>query len=110
MNIKKGDQVIVISGEYKGSTGTVQKAFPKINKVIIEGVNVRKKHRKPSQGNPEGSIVDMYAPIDASNVAILDPKTNKATRVGYQVVDGKKVRVAKKSNTVIDQVIGGYYG
>ena len=103
MNIKKGDQVIVISGEYKGSTGAVQKAFPKINKVIIEGVNVRKKHRKPSQGNPEGSIVDMYAPIDASNVAILDPKTNKATRVGYQVVDGKKVRVAKKSNTVIDK-------
>lgn len=103
MNIKKGDQVIVISGEYKGSTGTVQKAFPKINKVIIEGVNVRKKHRKPSQGNPEGSIVDMYAPIDASNVAILDPKANKATRVGYQVVDGKKVRVAKKSNTVIDK-------
>ena len=103
MNIKKGDQVIVISGEYKGSTGTVQKAFPKINKVIIEGVNVRKKHRKPSQGNPEGSIVDMYAPIDASNVAILDPKTNNATRVGYQVVDGKKVRVAKKSNTVIDK-------
>ena len=103
MNIKKGDQVIVISGEYKGSTGTVQKAFPKINKVIIEGVNVRKKHRKPSQGNPEGSIVDMYAPIDASNVAILDPKTNKATRVGYQVVDGKKVRVAKKSTTVIDK-------
>ena len=103
MNIKKGDQVIVISGEYKGSTGTVQKAFPKINKVIIEGVNVRKKHRKPSQGNPEGSIVDMYAPIDASNVAILDPKTNKATRVGYQVVDGKKFRVAKKSNTVIDK-------
>lgn len=103
MNIKKGDQVIVISGEYKGSTGTVQKAFPKINKVIIEGVNVRKKHRKPSQGNPEGLIVDMYAPIDASNVAILDPKTNKATRVGYQVVDGKKVRVAKKSNTVIDK-------
>lgn len=103
MNIKKGDQVIVISGEYKGSTGTVQKAFPKINKVIIEGVNVRKKHRKPSQGNLEGSIVDMYAPIDASNVAILDPKTNKATRVGYQVVDGKKVRVAKKSNTVIDK-------
>lgn len=103
MNIKKGDQVIVISGEYKGSTGTVQKAFPKINKVIIEGVNVRKKHRKPSQGNPEGSIVDMYAQIDASNVAILDPKTNKATRVGYQVVDGKKVRVAKKSNTVIDK-------
>ena len=103
MNIKKGVQVIVISGEYKVSTGTVQKAFPKINKVIIEGVNVRKKHRKPSQGNPEGSIVDMYAPIDASNVAILDPKTNKATRVGYQVVDGKKVRVAKKSNTVIDK-------
>ena len=110
MNIKKGDQVIVISGEYKGSTGTVQKAFPKINKVIIEGVNVRKKHRKPSQGNPEGSIVDMYAPIDASNVAILDPKTNKATRVGYQVVDGKKSPCCKEEQHSNRQVIGGYYG
>ena len=99
MNIKKGDQVIVISGEYKVLNRNCPKAFPKINKVIIEGVNVRKKHRKPSQGNPEGSIVDMYAPIDASNVAILDPKTNKATRVGYQVVDGKKVRVAKEEQT-----------
>ena len=88
MNIKKGDQVIVISGEYKGSTGTVQKAFPKINKVIIEGVNVRKKHRKPSQGNPEGSIVDMYAPIDASNVAILDPKTKEEQHSNRQVIGG----------------------
>lgn len=103
MNIKKGDSVIVISGEYKGSTGTVQKAFPKINKVIIEGVNVRKKHKKPNQSNPEGTIIDMYAPIDASNVAILDPKTNKPTRIGHQIVDGKKVRVAKKSNTVLDK-------
>ena len=90
MNIKKGDQVIVISGEYKGSTGTVQKAFPKINKVIIEGVNVRKKHRTPSQGNPEGSIVDMYAPIDASNVAILDPKTNKAQELVTKSLMAKK--------------------
>lgn len=103
MLIKKGDSVIVISGEYKGSTGVVQKAFPSVNKVIIEGVNVRKKHKKPSQGNPDGSIIDMYAPIDASNVAIVDPKTNKATRVGHKVVNGKKVRVTKKSGTVLDK-------
>ena len=105
MIIKKGDKVIVISGADKGKTGVVQKALPKLDKVVAEGVNVRKKHRKPTQANPEGSIVDIYAPIHVSNVALIDPKTKKATRVGFQVENGKKVRVSvgkKASGSKLD--------
>ena len=101
MNFVKGDKVIVISGRDKGKTGTIQKVFPKTKRVVVENVNVRKKHRKPTQQNPEGSIVEIYAPIDASNVALVDPKTKKATRVGHAEVKGKKVRVTKKSGTQI---------
>jgi len=102
MKIKKGDKVIVIAGADKGKTGTVQKVNTVTNRVVVEGVNVRKKHRKPKQNNPEGSIVEIYAPIDASNVALVDPKTKKATRVGYDVVKGKKVRVTKASKSQLD--------
>ena len=102
MKIKKGDKVIVIAGSDKGKTGTVQKVHYKLNRVVVEGVNVHKKHRKPTQNNPEGTIVEIYVPIDASNVQIVDPKTKKATRVGYQVVKGKKVRVTKASKSVLD--------
>ena len=105
MIIKKGDKVIVISGADKGKTGVVQKALPKLDKVVVEGVNVRKKHRKPTQAKPEGSIVDIYAPIHVSNVALIDPKTKKATRVGFQVENGKKVRVSvgkKASGSKLD--------
>ena len=100
MKIKKGDKVIVIAGADKGKVGTVQKAFPAVNKVIVDGVNVRKKHQKPTQGNPEGSIVEIYAPIHVSNVAIYDEKNKCATRVGYSVEGDKKVRVmrSKKSS------------
>ena len=99
MNFVKGDKVIVISGRDKGKTGTIQKVFPKTNRVVVENVNVRKKHKKPTQANPEGSIMEIYAPINASNVMLLDPKTKKPTRVGHKVVKGKKVRVALKSGT-----------
>ena len=70
--------------------------------VIVNGVNVRKKHQKPTQANPEGSIVDIYAPIDVSNVAIYDAKTKKASRVGYRIEDGKKVRFAKATGAKLD--------
>ena len=93
MNIKKGDKVIVLSGDDKGKTGVVQRVYPKLNKVVVEGVNVHKKHKKPTQATPEGSILDMYVPIDASKVALIDPKTKKATRVHHKVVNGKKVFV-----------------
>ncbi len=93
MNIKKGDKVIVLSGDDKGKTGVVQKVYPELNKVVVEGVNVHKKHNKPNQQTQEGSILDIYVPIDASKVALIDPKTKKATRVHKKVVNGKKIRV-----------------
>ncbi len=102
MKIKSGDTVIVVSGKYKKTTGKVVKAFPELNKVVIEGVNLRTKHQKPTQGNPEGKKVEIYAPIHVSNVMILDPKKNVPTRVGYKIINGKKVRVAKKSDAVLD--------
>ena len=101
MNLKKGDKVIVIAGRDKGKSGVIQKVIPETNRVVVEGVNVRKKHQKPTQANPEGSIVEVYAPIDASNVMLEDPKTKKPTRLGHKIVKGKKVRVAKKSGTVL---------
>ena len=103
MKIVKGDKVVVIAGKDKGKQGIVQAVYPKVNKVVVEGVNVHKRHKKPTQQNPEGSVVEMYVPIDASNVAIVDPKTKKATRVGYAVdKDGKKVRIAKKSGSKLN--------
>ncbi len=98
MNIKKGDKVVVISGADKGKEGTVARVYPKLNKVVVEGVNVRKKHKKPTQAVPEGSIVDIYAPIDASKVALIDPKTKKRTRVHMKEIGGKKVRVSNAGN------------
>ena len=101
MNLKKGDNVIVIAGRDKGTTGTIQKVIPESNRVVVEGVNIRKKCKKPTQANPDGGIVEIYAPIDASNVALVDPKTKKPTKIGHKIVNGKKVRVAKKSGTVL---------
>ena len=101
MNLVKGDKVIVIAGRDKGKTGTIQKVIPEQNRVVVENVNIRKKHNKPTQKNPDGGIVEIYAPIDASNVMLIDPKTKKPTRVGHKVVKGKKVRFAKKSGTVL---------
>ncbi len=102
LKIKKGDQVIVLSGDDKGKTGEVVKAMPKEGKVVVQGVNLVKRHTKPSQTNP-GGIVTKEAPINVSNVAIVDPKTNRASKIGYKNVDGKKVRVARKSGEVIDK-------
>ena len=103
MKIVKGDKVVVIAGKDKGKEGVVQAVYPKVNKVVVEGVNVHKKHHKPTQQNPEGSIVEMYVPIDASNVAIVDPKTKKASRVVYSVYkDGNKVRISKKSGSKLN--------
>ncbi len=100
MNIKKGDKVIILSGDDKGKTGEVQKVYPRLNKVVVEGVNVHKKHKKPTQGTPEGSILDVYVPLDASKVALIDPKTKKATRVHHQIVNGAKIRVAKSGESL----------
>jgi large subunit ribosomal protein L24 len=99
--IKKGDKVVVLSGKDKGRTGEVVKAMPKEGKVIVEGINVHARHRKPSQVNPQGGIERKEAPMHVSNVAIADPKTGAPTRVRFEVRDGKKVRVAAKSGELI---------
>ena len=103
MHVKKGDKVIVISFKDKGKQGVVLEAYPKKDRVLVEGVNIVKKHAKPSQANPQGGIFDQEAAIHVSNVMIIDPKTGNPTRVGYQTVDGKKVRVAKKSGESLDK-------
>ena len=102
LKIKKGDKVVVLSGEDKGKTGEVVKAMPKEGKVVVQGVNLVKRHTKPSQTTP-GGIVTKEAPINVSNVAIVDPKSGKASKIGYKEVNGNKVRVARKSGEVIDK-------
>ena len=102
MKIKKGDQVIVITGRDKGTTGEVIKSMPKENKVIVQGINLVKRHTKPTQESA-GGIISKEAPIHVSNVALIDPKDGKATRVGFKVEDGKKVRVSKRSGEVISK-------
>jgi large subunit ribosomal protein L24 len=99
--IKKGDQVVVLSGKDKGRTGEVVRAMPKEGKVIVSGINVHARHRKPSQTNPQGGIERKEAPLNVSKVAIADPKTGAPTRVRFEVRDGKKVRVAAKSGELI---------
>ena len=103
LKLKKGDKVIVTTGKDKGKTGEITTVFPKENKVIVGGVNMVKRHTKPSQDSP-GGIISKEKPIHVSNVALVDPKTGKATRVGYKVEkDGHKVRFAKKSGEVVDK-------
>ena len=96
MHVVKNDVVKVLSGKYAGKTGKVLKVFPKISRVIVEGINLRKRHTKPSQKNPQGGIIEKEAPINASNVMLLDPKTNEPTRLGSQIIldenTGKKKR------------------
>jgi large subunit ribosomal protein L24 len=113
MYIKAGDTVAIIAGrdqivtDKKGNktrkTGRVIKVYPKTDRVLVEGVNIVKKHQRPTQANDKGGIVEKEAPIHVSNVAIVDPKTGKPTRVGYREVDGKKVRYAKKSGESLDK-------
>ena len=103
MHVKKGDKVMVISGKEKGKTGTIIAAFPKKDRVLVEGLNIVKKHMKPNQANPQGGIVNQEASIHVSNVMLIDPKSGEPTRVGYKVEDGKKIRIAKKSGESIDK-------
>jgi large subunit ribosomal protein L24 len=100
--IKKGDSVVVLSGKDKGKTGTVAKVMPKEGKVVVSGMNVVARHRKPSQANPQGGIDRFEAPMHLAKVAVADPKTGKPTRVRILEKDGKRVRVAVKSGETID--------
>jgi len=100
LKIKKGDQVVVIAGASKGAKGEVIRVIPSESRVVVQGVNTVKKHRKPTQGNP-GGIETMEAPIHISNVALADPKTGKPTRVGFKTTKDGKVRVAKASGETL---------
>ncbi len=99
--IKKGDKVVILAGKDKGRTGEVVRALPKVSKVVVSGINVHARHRKPTQESPQGGIERKEAPLHVSNVAIADPKGGKATRVRFETRDGKKVRVAAKSGELI---------
>ena len=107
MKIRKNDMVMVISGNDRGKTGKVLKVFPKKYRVIVEGINLRKRHTKPNQKNPQGGILEKEASVHASNVMILDPKSNEPTRIGSRVIldekTGKKkiARVAKLSGEML---------
>ena len=99
--IRKGDTVVVLSGKDKGKTGEVVRSMPKDEKVVVSGVNVAVRHRKPSQANPQGGLERKEAPMHVSKVAIADPKSGKPSRVRFETRDGKKVRVAAKSGELI---------
>ena len=107
MKIMKNDNVVVIAGNSKGSTGKVLKVYPKLNRVIIEGVNLRKRHTKPNQAAPEGGIIEKEAPIHVSNVMLLDPKSNEPTRIGTKIIiddktsKKKRVRVSKLTDEML---------
>ena len=100
--IKKGDRVVILSGKDKGKHGEVVKSMPKEGKVVVAGVNIAVRHRKPSQANPQGGLERSEAPLHVSKVAVEDPKTGKPTRVRFEERDGKKVRVASKSGELIN--------
>jgi large subunit ribosomal protein L24 len=99
--IKKGDKVVVLSGKDRGAEGEVLKVFPKDDRVLVQGCQMITKHQKPTQQS-QGGMQRTEAPIHVSNVALKDPKDGKPTRVGFEIRDGKKVRVAKRSGEVID--------
>ena len=100
--IKKGDKVVVLSGKDKGKHGEVTRSMPRDGKVVVAGVNIITRHRKPSQANPQGGLERVEAPMHVSKVALEDPKTGKPTRVRFEVKDGKKVRVAARSGETIN--------
>ena len=100
--IRTNDEVIVITGKAKGKTGKVTRVIPKAHKVVVESINVHKKHQKPNPAlGVAGGIVSIEAPMDVSNVAIFNPDTKKADRVGFRFEDGKKVRFYKSTNKII---------
>ena len=102
MNLKVGDKVIVIAGSNKGKEGSIKQVLAKENRVIVEGVNIVKKHKK-GNGQESGGILEVEAPIHASNVMLIDPKTKKPTRIGHSIdKNNKKIRISKKSNEKFD--------
>ena len=96
MKIRKGDQVLIISGKDRGKKGGVLQVFPKERRIVVEGVNIRKKHVKPKKSGEKGQIAQVLAPIDISNAKIVCPKCGKPARIGYKIIEKKKYRICKK--------------
>lgn len=96
MKVKKGDEIIIIAGKDRGRKSKILRVFPKENKVLVEGVNLRKKHQRPRKSGEKGQIVEIPASLDISNVKLICPKCGKAVRVGFKVLEKKKYRVCKK--------------
>lgn len=104
LHVRKGDHVLVIAGKDKGKKGHILEAYPTEGRVLVEGVNIIKRHTRPNQVNPQGGIIEREAAIHASNVMIVDPKSGEPTRTGKKLLkDGSKVRYAKKSGEVLDK-------
>ncbi|MFA6006423.1 MAG: 50S ribosomal protein L24 [Candidatus Paceibacterota bacterium] len=102
MKIKKGDKVMVVKGKDRGKVAKVLRAFPADNKVLVEGVNIKKSHQKPRKQGQKGQIVEQAAPMHVSNVMIVDPKSDKPTRTGVKMIGEKKTRVTKKSGAELE--------
>ena len=96
MRIHKGDQVLIISGKYKNKKGGVLRVIPKKRKVVVEGINLVKRHQKPKRTGEKGQIVEMPLPLDISNVKLICPKCGKASRIGYKMINDRKYRICKK--------------
>jgi large subunit ribosomal protein L24 len=105
MKIKEGDKVKVISGKDRGKTSTVLKVLKSENKIVVEGVNLVKRHVKPGTVSKEGGIISIEKPIDVSNVMYYDEPSKQTTRIGYKVIDGKKYRISKKTGDILDKKI-----
>jgi len=103
MNIKKGDKILITKGKNSGKSAIVDKVYPKQDKILVNGVNVYKKHLKPSKKNPHGGIINMTMPIARANAMIICPSCNKKTRITYKIVDGKKIRICKKCKQALNK-------
>lgn len=102
LKIKKSDNVLIITGKDRGRKGTIEKVFPKVNKVTVVGVNISKRHLKPSRKNPHGGIIDKLLPIDVSNVVVICPRCSQPTRVSFKIASGQKIRLCRKCQESLD--------
>ena len=103
MKVKAGDEVLVLTGKDKGKKGNVEKVFPKLNKVLVSGVNIYKRHKKPQGRTLQGGIIDITKPISTSSVTLICPKCNLPAKVGFKIEDKNKKRICKKCKQVIDE-------
>ncbi len=106
MKIRKGDNIMVLTGKDRGKAGIVERVFPPANKIVVKGINLAKKHVKPSRKNPQGGIIDINLKLDASNAALICPNCGKTTRIGYKTAEGGKTRICKKCGQSVEIISG----